>query len=585
MSESKPHVDPIAGGEAARVAAALQTPKEHRFVGHAIVVAIMTLLSRFTGLIRDSVLAAVLGLSAIADAFAIGFLIPNLFRRLFGEGALTAAFIPVYTDLLRTDKLAARRLATLCIAAMLVFLGLLVLVGEAVLAWMLAAFRFTEETSLALKLTMIMLPYMPMICIVALVGGILQVHGKFGAPAAAPIFLNIVMIIGTIVAAQLAQDDVRQAVVIISYTILIAGLVQLVWQIGVMLRVEKFDARYMEARPALRQLLVMAVPMFIGLGVFQINTLFDYVIAFGLSAKEGGTEQLHLLGMTLDYPVSTGDVAALQWAQRLYQFPLGVFGLAVATAIFPALARAAGEVGSGLRVAGSELPEPGTRNPEPTTPTPSAFQTILHHGLRLTFFIGLPASVGLILLRIPITRLIYERGEFSLADSQRVAFIMIGYSAVVWAYSMTHVLTRAFYAVKDARTPLRVSLWMVGVNLALNLALVWPLGVAGLAWASAAAAALQVIMLMRAIRRYAPHPIGADVLRSWKLTVLLTLAMAAVLLPAALIWDAAAMTRTQSALQLLLLLPIGAGLFLGGAYLLHADELKWLKRRRKETRS
>jgi putative peptidoglycan lipid II flippase len=157
---------------------------------------------------------------------------------------------------------------------------------------------------------------------------------------------------------------------------------------------------------------------------------------------------------------------------------------------------------------------------------------------------------------------------------------MIGYCAVVWAYSMTHVLTRAFYAVKDAKTPLRISVWMVLLNLALNLALIWPLGIAGLAWASATSAAVQTVLLTIALKRYVPQPVGIDVLGSWRMTGLLTAIMTAVLLPVTLIYDAASLSRSQSALQLAILLPVGAAIVLVGAWLMKAEELKWLRRRR-----
>ncbi len=541
-------------------------------VKHAMVVAAMTLLSRFTGLVRDSVQAAVLGLTGVADAFSIGFLVPNLFRRLFGEGALTAAFIPIYTDLVKNDPALARRFASLCIALMLVVLGGITILCEAALAGLLASVELTRDTDLAIRLTMIMLPYMPMVCIVAMVGGVLQVHGKFGAPAAAPIFLNIVMIVGTLAAVKIAgvpmneSDDVggeklRHAVVLISYTVLIAGLVQLLWQVGMMWRHEPLTMAMTGAGPAMKRMVRMMVPMFIGLGVFQINTLADYLIAFLLSAKEGGATQLAVLGFTLDFPIRTGDVAALQWAQRLYQFPLGVFGIAVATATFPAMSRAAADAADVERI---------------------HLRTILRHGLRLTCFIGLPASAGLILLRVPITRLIYERGTFSLEDSQRVASAMIGYSAAVWAYSMMHVLTRAFYAVKDARTPLKISLWMVALNVALNLALIWPMGVAGLAWSSGICAMVQVVLLLKAVRKYVADPIDAETWRGLRTTIRLTLAMTAALLPVTMLWDATAISGKESALQLAVLLPVGMAIVLVGAKLMRADELRWLVKRRVE---
>ena len=565
--------EPIAAAEVADEAAPVEADAHGKHVvKHAMVVAAMTLLSRFTGLVRDSVQAAVLGLTGVADAFSIGFLVPNLFRRLFGEGALTAAFIPIYTDLVKNDPALARRFASLCVAMMLIVLGGITILCEAALAGLLASVELTRDTDLAIRLTMIMLPYMPMVCIVALVGGVLQVHGRFGAPAAAPIFLNIVMIVGTLAAVKIAgvpmndADDIngeklRHAVVLISYAVLIAGLVQLIWQIGMMWRHEPLTMAMTGAGPAMKRMVRMMVPMFIGLGVFQINTLADYLIAFLLSAKEGGAAQLTVLGVTLDFPVKTGDVAALQWAQRLYQFPLGVFGIAVATATFPAMSRAAADAADVERI---------------------HLRTILRHGLRLTFFIGLPASAGLILLRVPITRLIYERGTFSLEDSQRVASAMIGYSAAVWAYSMMHVLTRAFYAVKDARTPLRISLWMVALNIALNLALIWPMGVAGLAWSSGICAMVQVVLLLKAVRKYVADPIDAETWRGLRTTIWLTIAMTAALLPTTLLWDASAISAKESALQLAALLPVGIAIVLIGAKLMRADELRWLMKRRVE---
>ncbi len=537
---------------------------ESAFIGHAKLVSLLTLLSRLTGLLRDAVLAAVLGMTAVADAFFIGFLVPNLFRRLFGEGALTAAFIPHYTEALKQDRELARRLASLCIAALAVFLAALTLIAEAILAAMLMWGAWAQETVLALRLTMLMLPYMPLICLVALIGGVLQVHGRFGPPAAAPVLLNLAMMAGAAVAAwQGGEEPIgRAGVSILALSVLGAGLFQLIWQLTALSRLEPLTMNFSGAAAHLKRIAVMMLPMLLGLAVFQLNAFFDSLLAFAL-APRGDRDTLWLLGREVACPVEPGSVAALQWAQRLYQFPLGVFGIAVATAIFPALARAA----QGGEAAGPRQDGDGE------------FAAILRRGLRLTMFIGLPASVGLLLVGLPLSRLIFERGHFELADSLRVATILAGYASAVWAYSMMHVLTRAFYAVKDPRTPLRISLVMVALNVSLNLVLIWPLGAAGLAWSTAITATVQVVVLSIALRRHVPGPVDGDVVAAWARCGLLCAVMAVVLLPVLLYFDPASLTRGGSAALLGAMVLGGGGLYLLGARVLGLAELSWLLRR------
>jgi putative peptidoglycan lipid II flippase len=534
------------------------------FVSHAMVVTVFTLLSRMTGLVRDAVLAAAFGVGAVSDAFLAGFLVPNLFRRLFGEGALSAAFIPHYTQLLKNDPLVAKRFASVCLTLLVVGLSGLTLVGEWVMWAVLKNAELSADSSLTIRLAMIMLPYMPLICVVALIGGILQVHGRFGSPAAVPVILNLVMIGFTWWAVwgmngSGDEQAMRGATYIVAVGVIVAGVLQVGWQGVGLLRLTGLTFDFAGTGGALASTLRMMLPMVLGLAVFQINAFLDTLIALGLSPKDGVEAKLQLFGWVTDYPIQTGAVAALQWSQRLYQFPLGVFGIAIATAIFPALAHAVTE--------GSE--DAGER-----------FRTILRHGLRLTFFIGLPASVGLVLLREPIVRMVYERGEFGAEDSARVARILAGYATSIWAYSMMHVLTRAFYAMKDSATPLKISMAMVAINLGLNLTLIWPLGAAGLAWATATTAAGQVVCLLVAIRKKVVRPVDGYVLGGWGMTGVLTLVMAAVLLPAGMMLEHAQLSAWTHAAALLGLVAAGMMIVLGGAKLMGMEELKWLKRRR-----
>ena len=542
-------------------------PGSPRFVGHAILVAGLTLVSRITGLLRDAVLFASFGRGPIASAFLIGFMVPNLFRRLFGEGALSSAFIPAYAELTRNNPAVAKRFASLCIAALMIVTAGLTLIGEGVLWYMHTRAGWADDTLLAIRLTMLMLPYMPLICLVALIGGALQVRGRFGPPAAAPILLNLVMITAILFATRgaaadgLDESQLRGAIHAISLSVLLAGVLQLVWQLVALLRIEGLSSNFTGTAEPFKKMLWVMLPMVLGLAVFQINAAFDTLIAWGFAPKQGGAEMLSLFGRQWPYPINdAGQVVALAGAQRLYQFPLGVFGIALATAIFPALAHAAADRSDTGR---------------------TSFQTTLHHGLRLSFFIGLPASVGLILVRVPLTRVMFEHGRFELEDSLRVAAILAGYASAVWAYSMTHILTRTFYAVGDSKTPLRVSMTMVVFNLALNLTLIWPLGAAGLAWSTAISATAQVLILLALVRNHVASPIDALVLKGWMRTALLTSTMTVALVPLLRSYPAHTLTWTGCVGLLAAMVLLGAAVVLVGAKLTGAEELHWLKRRQR----
>jgi len=308
------------------------------------------------------------------------------------------------------------------------------------------------------------------------------------------------------------------------------------------------------------------LPMVIGLGVFQINTLLDQLIAYGLAAPAGSDAPLHFPAWTgwapSPYPIQTASVVPLNFAQRLYQFPLGVFGIALATAIFPALARAA-----------ASFPA------KTTAPGDSDFAQTLRRGLRLAFLIGLPCAAGLMVLATPVCRVVFEAGAFTTHDASRTAAVLTGYAAGIWAYTLTHVLTRAFYALDDAKTPLRISLGLVGFNLTLNLTLVWPLGVAGLAWSTAISASLQVALLLVLLRRRVQRPVDRAVLTSWARTVLLVAAMTAGLWFCVRGIDPLALSRTASAALVAAAIAGSAAFIAAGAWALRMPELGWLRKR------
>ena len=282
------------------------------------------------------------------------------------------------------------------------------------------------------------------------------------------------------------------------------------------------------------------LPMILGLGVFQVNTLLDGLLAFSLSAPAADPDAvLRLLGLEALHPIRTGGVTTLTLAQRLYQFPLGVFGIAIATAIFPRLSAAAAD--------------------------PAAFARTLRRGLWLSLAIGLPASAGLLATRLPLARVVFERGAFDAGDAAAVARVLAGYAVAVWAYMLMHLWTRAFYAKDDATTPLRVAVAAVFLNVALNLTLVWPLGAAGMAWATAASAVAQTAALAWILRRRGwLRGSAADAGLPGRLPLAIvggTAAMALVLAGLNAVSPAATLAGTGVVAQLVLLVVVGAAVY------------------------
>ncbi len=339
-------------------------------------------------------------------------------------------------------------------------------------------------------------------------------------------------------------DTPREHIGVVAIAVVAAGLLQVSWCLWA-LRNEDWPQRgFRETWGPLRTVLGRAGPMILGLGVLQLNTFFD-----GLIASYPTTVGPTILGV--DYPLREGAMAAVTFAQRLYQFPLGVFGIAVATTIFPALARQAGDE--------------------------DAFADILRRGLRLVIFIGLPASAGLALVGPDLVRVIYEGGIFEAGDSKRVTLVLYGYASGVWAYSMIHVLTRAFYARGDSKTPVKVAVWMVGLNLALNCTLIWtPLREAGLAWSTALCAVIQSVILLGLVRARAreivdPGVVGCAV-KTLAVTAMMAIAVGVVLilLPEAGSWP-------QALVNLAAAVATGSIVFYAGARALGMPELRWIK--------
>ena len=519
------------------------------FEQNARTVMSMTALSRLTGLGREAVLSRLFGTDAILSTYFFAFMIPNLFRRLFGEGALAAAFLPNYEKLTREDPQMAAKLAIATIGIVAIGLGLFVIITEFILLGV--SFLVGEEHE-AIYLVMIMLPYAPLVCLVAIMGAMLQVHGRFGPTSAAPIILNMFITVAAVIGFGLIKNtDLDQQFLVVcmmSLAVVMAGVVQLIWSWTALGPFTRLPLRIQGVHAHVTDMFRRAGPMILGLGVLQVNTLIDGLIA----SYRNYTGTSNFLGYT--WPLDESAMAVLTFAQRLYQFPLGVFGIAVATAIYPMLAKLADDK--------------------------TAFTDIVHRGLRLVFFIGLPASLGLIVVARPLTGSILQGAAFDNTDTNRVAFVLLGYASCVWAYSMIQVTTRAFYAKNDTVTPVRIALYVVGLNLVLNLILIWtPLKEAGLAWSTAICATIQVMLLLRCLRRHVDSPIGIATLPSMLRTCILSIVMIIVigglmlLLPSGKSW-------LQQVQSLAVLVAAGTITFAGGAAMLRMPELKWAVGRR-----
>ncbi len=525
--------------------------QSHRALAGAVrSVSGMTLLSRFGGLAREVLVVRIFGETALGSAFVAAFAIPNLFRRLFGEGALSAAFIPEYTRTHKADPGAADRFASLTVAVLLLVTTAITVIGELGLLLAIALLPHDPDRVLSLRLVMVMLPFMPLVCAAAILGGMLQVHGRFAASAAGPVILNAVIVATGLYFVATGQHGGPGVAYALGVATVVSGVTQCLWFLRLLRPYVRWTRAVRDAGERGKRMLRRFVPVLIGMGTLQINTFLDTLYAMW-PIWVGP----FLLGYR--YPMDESSNIILASAQRLYHFPLGVFGIAVATAVFPLLSRHADE--------------------------PGEFLATLRRGLRLSVFIGLPASIGLVLVREDITAVLYGYGRsgFSPASLERSALALAGFAPGVWAYSLNHVLTRAFYAQGDTRTPMRIAIVMVGVNFLLNLGLIWPLGEAGLAAATSLSAMLQCVVLMAAVRRTPAvnQPVlDRDLLRSFGRVFLAGLLMGAAVYAVQRVWPFPASWGGRFA-SLVVSAMLGVAAFAGIARILRLKELGWLLRR------
>jgi len=556
MTELAPAGAPAQADEPAPTAAAKATAKAAGGAGggrmrSTLLVSALTMASRLMGLVREQLFAALLGAGFYADAFVVAFRIPNLLRDLFAEGALSAAFVPTFTKVETEEgRAAAHTLANKVVGALLVIVGALTLLGVVFakqLVWALAAGYAKEPGKIELTayLAQLMMPFLLLLSLAAVMMGMLNARGRFGAPAFAPALFNVAaIVVGA--GLKLAGCTPQTAVVGWSLGTLLGGLLQFGVQLPQLWR----DGYRLWPRlagvwsdPAVRRIARLMAPATVGLAAVQVNIFVNTQFA---SSEPGAN-------------------AWLNYAFRLMYLPIGIFGVAIATVTTTTLARHAANKDIGQMRVG------------------------LAQGMRHVAFLTVPSTVGLVVLAQPIIALIYEHGRFHASDTAATAIALVGYSLGLYAYSGVKVSAPAFYALDKPRLPLIASACAVLTNLVLNAIAHRYLGYVGLAIGTSLGAMVNLLILVssfRALTKDVQGPPPPPVIGQLVKVTLASVAMGAAVWGAAWAFDRVTVGAGGTLLQLVRVLggvALGAGVYAAACKVLRVsemDEILALVRRR-----
>lgn len=434
----------------------------------------MTMISRIMGFVRDMLFANIFGVNAATDAFFVAFKIPNFLRRLFAEGAFAQAFVPVLTDYKQnSDYRALKQFIDRTAGTLTVLLMLMTIIGviAAPLLILLFAPGFLwegDQYRLAAEMLRITFPYLLFISLTAFAGAILNVHGKFAVPAITPVFLNICMII----AAVWISPMMAEPILALAWGVFAAGVVQLMFQIPALIRVGLMPRlRWGWADEGVRRIIKLMLPAIFGVSVVQVNLLFDTLMASFLTS---------------------GSVSWLYYSDRLVEFPLGILGVAVATVILPNLSN--------------------NHAAEDT----AAFSSALDWGLKLVLVVGLPATLGLVLLAKPLLSTLFQYNEFSADDVEMAGRSLMAFASGLLAFITIKILVPGFTSRQDVQTPVRFGIYSIICNVLLNFAFVLPLAHAGVALATTLSAYLNAGLLLITLRKRRIYQPGIH----WRLFIL-----------------------------------------------------------------
>jgi len=444
-------------------------PSVRRLLKSTSVVAAMTMLSRVLGLVRDIVFARLFGAGLVMDAFFVAFKIPNIFRRFFAEGAFSQSFVPVFADYDENrspaevkelvDQVAGTLGLLLFVFTAIGVIAAPVLISVFGMGWIWSpAPGDADKFALAVDMLRLTFPYLFFISMTALAGSILNTHQRFGAPAFAPALLNIVLItFAAFIAPYYSRPGMALAAGVFT-----AGLAQLVFMLPFLAQLKVFPApRWGPTHAGVRKIMKLMVPAIFGSSVAQINILFDTLIASFLV---------------------TGSISWLYYSDRLMEFPLGVFGIALATVILPNLSR------------------------QHAAESREDFAATLDWSMRITVLIALPATIGLFVLAGPLLATIFYGGQFSMLDVDMVVPSLRAYSVGLIGFIFVKVLAPGFFARQDTRTPVRIGIVALVANMVLNVLIVvpwvrggWAAPHTGLATATAISAFLNAGLLCRGL--------------------------------------------------------------------------------------
>ena len=444
----------------------------------------LTLLSRITGLVRETLTAAYFGAGSQTDAFFVAFRLPNLLRRLFAEGAFSQAFVPVLGKIKAEEgsaqaQLLARRCAVL-MTAILALVSLVAIIGAPILVWMMSGgFGGDRQTfDLSVMLTRWMFPYILMISLVALASGVLNTWSKFKAPAFAPVLLNLSFIGSAILLSPYLEEPIWA----LAIAVIAGGIAQLVLMVVALRRIlarrnpdpwigasaspprNDWSIRAAWRDPSVRRILILMVPATLAVSVAQISLIINTHIAARLEA---------------------GSVSWLSFADRLMEFPTALLGVALGTVLLPSLTKANSE-----------------RNQEEVS-------RLIDWGLRLVVILSVPAAAGLAVLSVPLTAVLFHYGQFDHQDLTMTAQAMVGYAVGLVGLIAIKVLAPGFYAQQEVRTPVKIAMFALVLTQLLNTVFVPMFAHAGLALATSLAASANAGLLYWGLRRksiYAPRP-------------------------------------------------------------------------------
>ena len=491
-----------------------------------------TLASRVLGFVRDILIAALLGAGPVADAFFVAFKLPNFFRRLFAEGAFAAAFVPHFTRILTEDGAdAARHFCERVLSVLLAVLLVFCTAMQIAMPWAMYLFApgfaaDPDKFDLAVELARIAFPYLLFVSLVSQLGGVLNALDRFAAAAAAPILLNLSLILCLIGLAPMLETPGHA----LAWGVFAAGVIQFLWLIeacrraGVVFRLPR-----PRLTPPVKRLMAKILPGAIGAGVQQINLVIGVILASLLP---------------------TGAISYLYYADRIYQLPLGVIGIAVGTALLPLLSR---QLREGDEAGGQ-----------------ASFNRALEFSLLLT----LPAAAALMVMPGPIVAVLFERGAFDAGSTAATASALAAFALGLPAFVLVKVLAPGFFAREDVVTPVKIALVSVAANIALSAALLVPLQHVGLALATSAASWLNAFLLAFVLRRRGQFGMDSRLRRRLPRIALATVVMTAVLLAGLeALAPLFAGTVLQRALALVLLIVAGKLVYAASAFALGAAEI------------